>query len=434
MEKSKIITLITSIAGGVAALLLIISSLNGCNSSEEKNIVQATKKTETDMAEEKSTENVHHDLNKNLNGLYEIYSAEDLLIYREFLESEMQSDYESTGYSTHASSGAVLMKDIDMSSVCSEKTGGWRPIGNRSVQVNGDDGEITYINGDLYNCEFDGNGHTISALFVDDNSAGGLFCELWECDIHDLVFADCIINSNGVIASTMKDGTVRNICIEESVKVSGSGNGDTGSIVGSALEWNSNAVFEHCVNYAAIHGKGYTGGIVGYCKGHVDFTECINYGEIIGENDTGGIVGRSQGGSNYDGIIKADINYGKISISENGQGGSAGGIAGYNGSRVCYCVNVGTVDGGSRGSSWDICYNQGAMNLCINIGIVLGDFANITTEGKEGCASLKLGDPSLTDGSLVQSLNEQANEIYWTQGEEYWKQGKEFPIWSESGS
>lgn len=132
---------------------------------------------------------------------------------------------------------------------------------------------------------FDGNGHTVSGMYIKD-------CQ-----------GDC-----GLFASV--GGTVRNLTVEQAyIAVSGDGNG--GAVAGKATGKIENCVFSGiitqtddswthlggivgyggqvsgCVNEGSISGNGYAGGIAGWGK---QIENCINKGTVSGDT-AGGICG-----------------------------------------------------------------------------------------------------------------------------------------------
>lgn len=370
------------------------------------------------------------DLQQDENGLYMICTAEDLVAYRALLEEEMQKDHEEVGYGGNGTSGAILMADIDMSSVCGPETGSWRAIGKGCITAEGKEPG----NGSFQGI-FNGNGHTISNLYIDETESGGaLFGIIWEAEISDLTISDsqisCATGGAGMyagaaaLAMTMQDGKVTNCSVTESVSITGTDY--VGGLVSFATEWNSKAVFENCTNAAAITGKQGVGGIVGLSEEAVDLLGCVNRGAVTGEDRVGGIIGKAGGDSYYHGNITGCINYGTVTRSAGAQEGDyLAGIAGANGSSIDCCVNAGAIDGGGF-EAYDITNTNdyGHMDYCINTGTVNScddpEYSIITME--KGY-SFEPGAPELTDGSLVASLNE-------TMGKEYWIQGEEFPVWS----
>jgi hypothetical protein len=133
----------------------------------------------------------------------------------------------------------------------------------------------------------------------------------------------------------------------------------------------SNATIQNLIVDGYVIGYRYVGGIVGWCLGGSSVTNCINNASIEGNNYAGGIVGLSiMGGTtvvvtncinngNIEGIwriggivgcsystISSCINTGNITAIAQ----YAGGISSHshNGSRIEYCLNIGTVRGGNN--------------------------------------------------------------------------------------
>ena len=174
---------------------------------------------------------------------YQIGSAEDL---REFAELVNNGQI-------RADADAVLTDDINLNpnmeiSEDGTVTNGddldpWIPIGSDSNPYSG---------------TFDGDGHTISGLYINDSSADyqGLF---------------------GFVS-----GTVQNLSVSGSV----SGNSSVGGVVGS----NSfDATVKNCYNTGKVSGSDHVGGVVGEKSGNVE--NCYNTGNISGNRDVGGVVG-----------------------------------------------------------------------------------------------------------------------------------------------
>ena len=295
---------------------LVLTTLVGCGSSVSKTTRRSKrtkkavsvedepssdKETEASIMDEPSSDketgiwNItepNHDLQKNENGLYIINSAEDLVSYRTLVETEMQEDFDSN--IAHANSGAILMSDIDMSSVCGENIGSWRPIGMQCVMTKDRSGLSNYPDGKLFESLLDGNGHCISHLYVDEDYSGGLFYCIKDTEVRDLTFTDCTIIATGhymwgspegrgdagTVAATMRgDSMIRNVIIENSVIVK-SEDSYAGGVVGSVHTWGLYPAFERCVNHGVVSGYWGAGGIAGYSDKEVVFTDCFNDGEI----------------------------------------------------------------------------------------------------------------------------------------------------------
>ena len=144
---------------------------------------------------------------------------------------------------------AELTKDIDLSGEA------WAPIGI---------GDSFYAGTPSYSGIFDGKGHTIKNLSIDNSSAQyvGLF-------------------------GYVDGGTIRNLTVSGSVK----GSGHTGGIAGGA----EGGTFENCANQCEVQG-GTTGGIIGFASelGTLIVRDCYNVGRITTTtgNNVGGIIGQ----------------------------------------------------------------------------------------------------------------------------------------------
>lgn len=159
-----------------------------------------------------------------------------------------------------------LTEDIDLSG---EE---WSPIGI---------GQGVYWGSLSYSGTFDGKGHTIKNLSIDNSSANfvGLFGYVY-------------------------GGTIRNLTVSGSVK----GSEHTGGIAGAA----NGGTFENCANQCAVQG-GTTGGIIGFAteEGTLIVRDCYNVGSITTTtgNSVGGIIGQC---INTSGTIRNCYNAGTV--------------------------------------------------------------------------------------------------------------------------
>ena len=383
---------------------------------------------------------------KPVNGEYQISTAEDL---REFAKLV-------NGGKTTAD--AVLTADIDLNpdmkiSEDGTVTNGkeldpWTPIGTSRP----------------YSGTFDGNGKTISGLYINDSSADyqGLFGYVdTGGTVKDLGVSGSVSGGEDVggIVGNNFSGTVTNCAFSGSV--SGSGNrvggvvglnggnvtgcyntgkvtgnsvggvvGDnissvtncynTGKVsgnsyVGGVVGENSDGSVTNCYNTGKVSGNSYVGGVVGYNNGPVK--NCYNTGEVSGTDDyVGGVVGQNHGG------VTNCYNTGKVT------GNRVGGVVGDNRGPVTNCYNTGAVNssgnssvvGGVVGDNGDIvinCYNTGAVNSSGNkyVGGVVGDNGDIVT----GCYFLKgtagsgIGAGSATGATAVDNLTAQDQFKGW---------------------
>ena len=291
----------------------------------------------------------------------EISDAAGLAAFRDSVNAGM----------TYAGLTVKLTADIDLST-----QGNWNPIGNRYA-LNGDKVvDTTKVDNDnpekfkyskAFKGTFDGQGHTISGLFIDSNAENykapkpaanaankdtSSYAALFGCidgatlknftvkgtvlgtDVAGVVGitgqTECkveqitsYVNLNGKVG-TNGEGAVRGKvagivnCPKGKVVVSDCTNRgnlmvDGTDPVGSIIAYigdNLSVTIENCNNYGEVSAIGAqeVGGVVGSDHANTTYKNCNNYGKITGNNRVGGIAGTTFGsfeGCNNDGIITA---------------------------------------------------------------------------------------------------------------------------------
>ncbi|MQN82626.1 hypothetical protein [Segatella copri] len=197
------------------------------------------------------------------------------------------------------------VKEIDMSTVChkadTEKQVAelsWTPIGNFDNNYQG---------------TFDGNGKTISNLYINASSDfAGFFGYLAGGNIKNITFDNAKVNSTGIYYTGILAGYAGS-CIFENIKTLGNcsveGKDITGGIAGIAVGNISN-----CENHAEVKGTKSLGGILGmYYGSDNSITSCANYGAVTGTySQVGGMVGYFDSGT-----IQNSANYGDITGKDN---------------------------------------------------------------------------------------------------------------------
>ena len=193
---------------------------------------------------------------------------------------------------------AKLTADIDLKDFChaaddSKIEKSWEPIGNSKRQYQG---------------TFDGNGKTITNLYINATQAYmGLFGCTYQSTIKNLTVENAnvtnTLNNTGILAGRAGfESTLQNIKISETCQIKG---GDyTGGIAGK-LDGNAN----NCVNYATVQGIKYVGGLFGYYdRAGNSMTACANYGNVTASSkNIGGLVGYFGSGT-----IQDCANYGAV--------------------------------------------------------------------------------------------------------------------------
>jgi hypothetical protein len=183
----------------------------------------------------------------------------------------------------------------------------WTPIGTSDSRFKG---------------TFDGNGHTISGLYISKSSEyyKGLFMYT-AGNIRNLTLTDCYIYANGYAGGISyycgSVARITNCSVSGIIKVTGS---YAGGIVGQT---ENGTIISKCINNASVTAGKTSGGIVGVNNGTV--ADCYNTGNIAGNDspysDAAGIAGNN----NIFGLINNCYNLGNLSAID-----TAGGIVSYN--------------------------------------------------------------------------------------------------------
>ena len=231
---------------------------------------------------------------------YQISTAAELAWFRDYVNGKIVNEGEADG-TTHPSASAELTADIDLVEFCHAADGtkyteelSWTPIGSYRKEYRG---------------TFDGNGKTISNLYINAASDNiGFFYYANYGSIKNIIFDNAKVKNTafctGILVGDAGSCGIENIktlanCLVE-------GNSATGGIAGSASGDISN-----CENRATVMGTRGLGGVVGSCSGSI--TSCANYGTVTGsESIVGGMVGSFtfgtiQNSANYGDITGADI-------------------------------------------------------------------------------------------------------------------------------
>lgn len=194
-----------------------------------------------------------------------------------------------------------LNTDIDLVDYIAEN--GWTPVGIRG--------------------HFDGQGHTVS----------GLQCEAETAGLFNTLNAGGEIKNLRVIIAT--DGTLK------------------GSLLAGGLVGNNKGTITNCSVSGNVEGATIAGGIAGISSGSI--SECYTKGNVsssAGEACVGGIVGENSAGG------KVSDCYSDVVTDASGSNAYVGGIVGYNYGKVEHCYATGDVTGYTVAG---VCgYNSGA--------------------------------------------------------------------------
>ncbi len=253
---------------------------------------------------------------------YEISTEEELMGLSQ-LVSTRNFTWEVNEVYTFKNITIKLMNDIEL-------TKDWVPIG--------------YSDTYAFEGTFDGNGHTISGIRIQD-----------------------VTDDNQGFFGYLK-GTVRNL------KLSGTIETETSNVGGLAAVMAPDSAVENCTVNMTVSGKDKVGGIAGQSTS-ARIENCRNTGNISGTVKIGGIVGE-----NWNGSVRQCSNTGTISSSGRGVGTyGTGGIAGRSVARdasIQECYNTGSIRSNNECAGGIVGYTNAAgstVDSCYNTGVVSGE-------------------------------------------------------------
>lgn len=258
-----------------------------------------------------------------------ITTAEELKWYASYVNGESGDNV------VHNTACAQLVKDIDLSTVCGEGKGNWTPIAKYSIYG------LTSSN--KFDGVFDGNGHTISNLYIDVDNQNGSKLGLFG-------FIMPTTSSTSASVKNLKMANVQIVGDEYCAAVCGYGIGGTfenievlsGSIASYTKAYgiagcSGNA--KNCINRANVTAKRtYAAGVINNISDEV--SNCSNYGKITAGNGlAGGIVVKSNGSTQ---LINC-ANYGDIVITGNVSDKVGGLVAAPWNLVISNCANFGNI-------------------------------------------------------------------------------------------
>jgi len=190
----------------------------------------------------------------------------------------------------------------------------WIPIGTEGFPFNG---------------KFDGNGHTISGLYISNsNNDVGMF---------SYIDTNGIVENLGLLNADIKGG----------------------SWVG-AIAGDNGGIIQNCYAKGDVNGVNSVGGLAGFNTGSI--INSFITGNVTGNNQVGGLVARNVGD-----IINSYI----IGIVSGGSG-RIGGMAGFNSGNIQKCFFSGTITGG---------LSVGGITGESNLGIIENCYVNADISG-----------------------------------------------------
>lgn len=357
---------------------------------------------------------------------YEISTAAELAWFRDYVNGGKLSVC------------AKLTADIDLKDFChaadaSKEEQSWEPIGNGSKRYSG---------------TFDGNGHTISNLYIKVQRAGvGFFGYMEYGTIKNIVFDNAQVENTGnnykypytgivvgaAFGTLQNLKTLKNCSVKSSVRALG---GIAGTITQSCSNLENNAtvsgIYEvggiagsfsqytlsSCVNNGMVteNSSGECGGIVGFLSSGT-IEDCANYGNVTGTNEIGGIVGCAQDNS----TIKRTLSSGDITSQESSAGIIVGNAASIKASNM-------------------LAYSNNAK-LTIKGTVQEGDNIKTVGEGYLGIASgstleeiIKgFTQEQLKSGEVAFSLNSFKPSGSWAWYQKLGENGDAYPVLTSTG-
>ena len=318
------------------------------------------------------------------NNPYKIFTATQLKTFRDIVNG-------ASGQVKDSDAHAKLMENIDLNPGITFNADGtyssparvdpqeWTPIGTSSSRYTG---------------TFDGDGHTISGLYIDssDNNQGLFGYVSGSGKIEKLSVSGSVKghSSVGGVVGYNFSGTVTNCAFSGSV-----GGIFSGSYVGGIVGYNSSGTVTNCAFSGSVSGN-YVGGVVGQNSSSGTVKNCHNIGTgtVSGSDHVGGVVG-----SNNNGSVENCYNTGSVK----GSGNSVGGVVGYNqsGSSVTTCYNTGTVSGSDYvgGVVGENSGSNGVVENCHNAGKVSGRYVGGVVGSNSGTVENCYNTDSVSNGT-----------------------------------
>lgn len=164
------------------------------------------------------------------------------------------------------------------------------------------------------NAKFEGNGHRISNLYLNDQGLTGLFGTMYKSEVHGLT-VEGISKSNfgSLLSSNAEECTFEDVATEGTINSTNGGGGlcyhakkssfikchnsaaldVAGNSVGGLVAYAEDGNLLACYNDGVVDGRNAfdVGGLVGNYTGQFSINNCGSYGTVYGERNIGGITG-----------------------------------------------------------------------------------------------------------------------------------------------
>lgn len=182
----------------------------------------------------------------------------------------------------------ILMADIDLTGY------DWEPISD-------------------FSGEFNGNGYTISNLYVNNNTYDyyGFFRRIENATIENVAFENANVTGKmqvGILAGYSYNSTISNCLVTGMV----SGHSDVGALVGTNTHYST---IDSCYSIADVSGQAYrVGGLVGYNSDHSSIDYCFAQSDATGNMNIGGFAGQNSNDSTITNCFSEGVSNGNSQI------------------------------------------------------------------------------------------------------------------------
>lgn len=213
------------------------------------------------------------------------------------------------GGNSYAGKRIKLDVNIDLGG----KNNPWTPIGSTSAPFEG---------------IFDGGYHVISGLYIVSGSNVGLFGNVKDGTVKNLVVDGSVTGSQNVggVAGSLNGGTAENCGNRATV----AGSNAVGGVAGGL---NGGCTVKSCFNTGTVSGTtGYIGGVAGQGANNCTVTDCYNTGAVSGPATVGGVLGGHKAYS-----TKAENCYNSGAVTGTGTDNNIGPVVGKTRGDVTNC-------------------------------------------------------------------------------------------------
>ena len=220
---------------------------------------------------------------------------------------------------------------------------GWTPIGDPDEAFR-------------WNATFDGNGHTISNLYISwgDTDHVGLFRATGSASVIRNVGLNAVnVTGNSHVGSLAGHNSGAIIASHASGKVSGNW-----IRIGGFAGTNEGTIADSNTNIKVLNGSSEVGGLIGYNSGTINDSFAI--GSVNGEINVGGLVGENDGGT-----ISGSYATGNVNGTKEGWGAhhtNVGGLAGHSNGTIIASYATGNVEGNGAVAGGLVGKNNGTIN------------------------------------------------------------------------